>query len=106
MLRFSAACIAIFCLFSDSTLAQTTWTLQSCIDHAFEHNLQIKQSQLSGERAELNYLSAQGAFLPSLNASASHGYNIGRAIDPFSNDFLENAAIQSNNLKGNHEITA
>ena len=83
--------------FASLSFAQKPWSLQKCINHAFEHNLQIKQSQLGTDRAELGYRTSQGAFLPTLNASASHGYNIGMTIDPFTNEFATDA-IQSNNL--------
>jgi outer membrane protein len=99
MSRFSlcfATCLSLI-LISGSSIAQTPWSLQSCIDHAFTHNLQIKQSHLGTQSAEIGMQGAQGAFLPSLNASASHGYNIGMTIDPFTNDFATDA-IQSNNF--------
>ena len=44
----------IFVFVSYDTVAQTIWTLQSCIDHAFEHNIQIKQSELGNQRAAIN----------------------------------------------------
>ena len=89
--------LAITLAFSFDTLAQNTWSLQSCIDHAFEHNLQIKQSELGTERAQINHLGAVGSFLPSVNASGSHGYNIGTTIDPFTNDWATDMT-QSNNF--------
>ncbi|MBM55537.1 MAG: hypothetical protein CMB32_03160 [Euryarchaeota archaeon] len=89
--------LAISFAFTLNAIAQTTWSLQSCIDHAFEHNIQIKQSELDGTRAQVNTLSAQGNFLPSLNASGSHGYNIGTTIDPFTNDWATDMT-QSNNF--------
>ena len=106
MIRFiSAAIITISVLVSGSVLAQTSaWSLQKCINHAFEHNIQIKQSALNNDRAEIGFLSAKGAFLPSVNASGSHGYNIGMTIDPFTNEFATDA-IQSNSFGLNSGIT-
>ena len=106
MTRFiSTALITLSVLFSGSLIAQTSaWSLQKCINHAFEHNLQIKQSALNNERAEIGLLSAKGAYLPSLNASGSHGYNIGMTIDPFTNEFATDA-IQSNSFGLNSGIT-
>lgn len=83
--------------FSFDIVAQTTWSLQSCIDHAFEHNLQVKQSELNTDRAKINHLGAIGAYLPSINASGSHGYNIGQTLDPFTNDWATDMT-QSNNF--------
>ena len=106
MIRFiSAAIITLVVLLSGSVFAQTTaWSLQKCINHAFEHNLQIKQSALNNDRAAIGFLSAKGAFLPSLNASGSHGFNIGMTIDPFTNEFATDA-IQSNSFGLNSGIT-
>ena len=96
MIRFVLASIC-FLQFTSDALAQTPWTLQSCIDHAFQHNLQIKQSELNNDRAEISYLGAKGAFLPTLNVNSSYGYNIGMTIDPFTNEFATDA-IQSSNM--------
>jgi len=106
MIRFiSAAIITLVGLLSGAVFAQTTaWSLQKCINHAFEHNLQIKQSALNNDRAAIGFLSAKGAFLPSLNASGSHGYNIGMTIDPFTNEFATDA-IQSNSFGLSSGIT-
>ena len=93
--------LAITLAFSFDALAQTTWSLQSCIDHAFEHNLQIKQSELGTERAQINHLGAVGSFLPSVNASGSHGYNLGQVIDPLTNQFVGGGwedRVRSNNF--------
>ena len=87
--------------FSIDALAQTTWSLQSCIDHAFEHNLQIKQSELGTKRAQINHLGAVGSFHPSVNASGSHGYNLGQVIDPLTNQFVGGGwedRVRSNNF--------
>ena len=100
-LRLLLSALAITSFFSFDSLAQTTWTLQSCIDHAYKHNIQIKQSELGGELAQINHLGAVGSFLPSVNASASHGYNLGQVIDPFSNQFAGGGwedRVRSNNL--------
>ena len=106
MNRFiSTAIITLSVMFSGSLFSQdSAWSLQRCINHAFEHNLQIKQSALNNQRSEIGLISAKGAFLPSLNASGSHGYNIGMTIDPFTNEFATDA-IQSNSFGLNSGIT-
>jgi outer membrane protein len=94
----SAFFLTIGCFtFASFSFAQTPWSLQKCINHAFEHNLQIKQSALGNDRADIGLLSAKGAFLPSFNASGSHGYNIGRSLDPFTYDF-STSTFQSNSF--------
>ena len=57
-----------------------TWTLQRCIDHALEQNIDIKMDRINAESAGIDEKTAKAAFLPSLNAS------IGQRIvnNPFS----------------------
>ncbi|HBP45564.1 MAG: hypothetical protein CL845_05605 [Crocinitomicaceae bacterium] len=78
--------------------AQQAWSLQRCLDHAFEHNIQIQLGQLGEASAAIGTQTAKGAFLPNLNANLSHGYNFGRTIDPFTNQFVESSAIRSNSF--------
>lgn len=80
-----------------SAHAQETWSLQRCIDHAFQYNVQIRQSQLNLDLAGVNKLQSAGALMPTLNASGSHGYNWGQTIDPFTNQFATER-IRSNSL--------
>ena len=56
-------------LASAQNTATRTWTLEECLGHAFEHNLQLKQTELGLRRGEVAALAAKGAFLPNLNAS-------------------------------------
>ena len=85
---------------SSSAVAQSSgndvWTLQRCLEHALEHNLQLQQTELGVVRGALAETSAKGAFLPNLNASSSYGVNIGQRIDPFTNQFASDAVQSSN----------
>jgi len=85
---------------SSSVVAQNSgndvWTLQRCLEHALEHNLQLQQAELGVVRGLLAETSAKGAFLPNLNASSSYGVNIGQRIDPFTNQFASDAVQSSN----------
>jgi outer membrane protein len=97
------AFIVVFLVAAGLTLpqassAQSTWSLQQCLDHAFEHNIQIKLGQLGEVSSEIGTQSAIGAFLPNVNGNLSHGYNFGRTIDPFTNQFVESSAIRSNSF--------
>ena len=77
--------------------AQEKWDLQKCIDYALENNLSIQQSRLNIERAEVNLSQSKYSLLPNLNAQATHGYNFGQRIDPFTNQFATER-VQSNNF--------
>ena len=94
------AAMLLACVVAGPTWSQTpvsnVWTLQRCLEHAMEHNLQLKQAELGIVRGELGELAAKGAFLPNLNASSSYGVNIGQRIDPFTNTFATDAVQSSN----------
>lgn len=77
--------------------AQEKWDLQKCIDYALENNLSIQQSSLNIERAEIGLTQSKFSLLPNLNAQATHGYNFGQRIDPFTNQFATER-VQSNNF--------
>lgn len=74
-----------------------TWTLQRCIDHALEQNIDIKMDRINAESAGIDEKTAKAAFLPSLNAS------IGQRIvnNPFSdtNTIIDGDQITSSTAK-------
>jgi outer membrane protein len=63
-------------------------SLKQCVEIAVTNNLQVKQSDLQMQTAEVNWKQARANMLPSINGSASHGINQGRSIDPFSNSYI------------------
>ena len=69
--------ILVFCVCIASFSQTKKWTLQECVTYALENNISIKQSGLDIEQADINKKDAFGNFLPSLNASSNHSWNIG-----------------------------
>ena len=61
------------------------WTLKECVDYAIENNINIQQTQLDNELIAIDKKDAFGNFLPSVNANASHNWNIGLNINPITN---------------------
>ncbi|HHN48890.1 MAG TPA: TolC family protein [Bacteroidales bacterium] len=87
-----------------SLTAQRAWTLEECIDHAFENNIQIRQFLLGVENAEISLQQSKMNMLPNLNAYVSYGWNWGQAIDRFTNQFATER-VQSNNFYGQSVVT-
>lgn len=58
---------------------QTVWTLRQCIDHAIEHNVNIRQARNTADQSEVDVSTNKWSRLPNLNASAGEGFNWGRA---------------------------
>jgi outer membrane protein len=84
--------------------AQPVWTLERCFDHALSNNLQIKQQQFAEERTRNDLRQSYANLFPNLNAYSQQGYNYGRTIDPFTNDFAtERVAFQR--LYGSSNVT-
>ena len=71
--------IVIFLLLMGFQLSAQSkkWTLEECVDYAIKNNISVKQSELDLKNATINKTDAVGAFLPSINGSASHSWNIG-----------------------------
>jgi outer membrane protein len=84
---------------SQNVNAQETkiWTLEECINYALDNNISIKKQDLLINNQEELLLQSKLGILPNLNGYASHGYNWGQRIDPFTNEFATDR-VRSNNL--------
>ncbi len=87
-----------------SGFAQTRLNLEQSIAYALENNLSIKQAKFSESIAEADFMQSKLSLLPSLNGSASQGYNFGRNIDPQTNLFV-NDQINSNSFSLSSNVT-
>ncbi|SHF84367.1 outer membrane protein [Flavobacterium segetis] len=75
--RIFISFIAVVAFSVTSHSQSKIWTLQECVTYAIENNISIKQTELDTKTAVIDRRGAIGNFLPSLNASASHSWNIG-----------------------------
>jgi len=69
------------------------WPLDYCISYAWQHNLTVKQAQVSSEIAKNNVTGSKGNILPTINGMASNTWNYGRTIDPFTNTFATSQVL-------------
>jgi outer membrane protein len=90
--------VSIFQLYS-----QQVWSLQSCIDYAYTHNLQISIQRLQVEFAEEQLLATKLGVLPNINANATHVYNYGQTVDRYTNQFASDRVL-SNNFYANSSM--
>ena len=72
---FSLVAILFFGLITQAQSKK--WTLEECVKYALENNISIKQSELDTQTATIDKKSALGNFLPSINATTNHSWNIG-----------------------------
>ncbi len=77
--------------------AQQSWSLEDCINYAFDHNLDIKKQVLNVETVKANLLQSKLNTLPSINAGASTVNNWGRTIDQYTNTFAT-SRVRSDNM--------
>ncbi len=56
------------------------WSLTDCINHALEHNLSIRQSEISKQLREVELSTARARRLPAFSASASENFSFGRGL--------------------------
>lgn len=111
MMKTKLLCI-ILLLITASVQAQQTdslptsgvWSLKQCIDHALANNLTVQRSMYNVETGEINLRQSKMALLPTLNASASYGYNWGRSVNPVTNLFTT-SEIRSLSPNANTNVT-
>ena len=97
--------VVLFLFLGMNTFSQTKrWTLEECVAYALKNNISIKQSDLDIKSASLDKKSALGAFLPSINASGTHSWNIGLNQN-ITTGILENQTTQNTSLGLNSGVT-
>ncbi len=75
-------------MLSVNIYAQELWSLERCIEYAYENNLSIQQSVLDVYSADEDLQQSKLNMLPNLNGSVSEAYNWGRTLDPQLNLFV------------------
>lgn len=80
--------IALF-LSLGTAAAQTSWTLEDCVNHALKHNISLKQAELNIKQNNIQEFRSYTNLAPSWDARSSYNLNRGRSIDVGSNDYVE-----------------
>jgi len=78
----------IFILSCFIARAQNKLTLQQAIEMGIANNIDVNQSGLQSEKAQIAWKQSRSNMLPNLNASIDHGINQGRSIDPYTNGYI------------------
>lgn len=68
----------MLCLSGSAGAQAKLWTLEECIRHAIEHNIELKQIELEQESREIELNTNKNSWLPNLNASVSQNFSFGR----------------------------
>jgi outer membrane protein len=88
-------------VFSLATYSQDTskivrLSLKEAVDLALKNNIDVRQSDLSSQRARVNLSQARGNLIPSLIGDVNHGSAQGRSIDPFTNSYIDQSVNTAN----------
>ncbi len=84
----SQTVLLLFCLtvfVTGISSAQKKWSLNECIAHAIEHNLQSRRFGLMEEIVREDFHQSRRNRLPYIGASSNAGMSFGRSIDPNTN---------------------
>ena len=56
------------------------WSLDSCINYAIDHNLDVRSALIERYKGDLNVTEAKDRFLPTLSAGAAQSWSFGRGL--------------------------
>ncbi len=79
--NFLIAILSILSLPLSFSQESASWSLEKCISHALENNIQIKRQELQSGLAEKDLSQSYFNFTPSLNAGVEHSLSTGRALN-------------------------
>ncbi len=68
--------------------AQESWSLEKCINHAFDNNISIKRQKLNVEVQKTELKQNKLNQLPGLNASSNYGFNFGETAVRDGSDYV------------------
>ncbi|QLG45704.1 TolC family protein [Costertonia aggregata] len=93
-LKFKITTLLFFVMVMN-LMAQQKWTLDECITYAIDHNLTLKDFELTEKSGAETYRQSIRNLLPGINASSDYTLRFGRQEDPntgvfVNTDFFEN----------------
>lgn len=104
MTRSITMSTAMLLFFALTTAAQQTglWSLKDCIDYSIEHNIQLKQQNISLEQSDIDLKNAKAALFPSLSFNTSQN---GR-YQPYLEDGGGNSIVTDDGTGGSRVSTS
>ena len=102
-------CSVAFSVTTALAAQERVWTLQECIDHALEHNIQLRKSQLTTATAAVSVKEAKAGLLPSLNANISQNVQyrpFQESATNFVNGGIASSAADKATWSGSYGVSA
>jgi len=85
------------CLHATLPAQEKRWTLEECITYAYEHNILIRQQELSAEEKRIALSESKWSYGPDVSVSNSFSLSTGRVLDPTTYEFIEQQTVGGNN---------
>ncbi|WP_221393957.1 TolC family protein [Dyadobacter sp. NIV53] len=79
----------LICFFPFVTQAQQKLSLRECVELLTKNNLTYKQGNLQAESANAQLHQTKSLILPQIYISANNSLNIGRSIDQYTNEYID-----------------
>lgn len=107
--RYTCCCLGVLlvCLVPGWSIAQENsgaWTLRKCIEHAREHNVQVKYARVASERSSVELSRVKALRLPSLDFSSTQGWGHQKKADANGVSKSTHAYTGSYSLSGNLSV--
>ncbi len=83
--------------------AQSVWTLENCIRHALENNIEVQQQQVSVEKQTVNAETARYSRLPNLMLDGTQRFDFGRTLNR--DNTYDDTNSQNSSFSLNTELT-
>ncbi|QCW98812.1 TolC family protein [Aggregatimonas sangjinii] len=102
MIQKTNILLVFLLLLGTGLCAQERWTLDECVAHALEHNLQLNDFEYIEASGREDYRQSVRNLLPTVNAGSDYTVSSGRAEDPNTGTFVvqdffsNNYSVQSN----------
>lgn len=84
---------------------QRRWTLEECIAHACEHNIEIKVQELAAADKRISLSESKWSYAPDISASNSASLSTGRVLDPTTYEFVEQQTVGGNSTSVGASVT-
>ncbi|MEK6480111.1 TolC family protein [Catalinimonas sp. 4WD22] len=101
-IRTLALSLLFVFFYATASLAQVTdndplvLSLQESIDRAIRNNISVKQTELQVVGSQVALKQSKADLLPSINASTGISYSVGRTINQFTNEYVDQPVRQQN----------
>ena len=102
------SCFAFLSIPGTVAAQQRCWTLEECITHALEHNIEIKRQELVSEDRKTALSEARWSYVPTFSVGSGYTLSSGRVLDETTYDFVENETVGSSSVSvsGSIEVFA